>query len=308
MTSLSDQRQSIFAKAHMAGFRHYLRTGVFPQEALNVMEATQSDAAMKAAFNAFLAKTGPQEDSPGHITGKYIWRTRGDEKVRPSHAALEGQVFSWDNPPAIGHPGEDHNCRCMAEPHLEGIDPSKLKEFYTETLIHAPRDGEDTWGTLRMLEHYFRANGRPVTLEEIGQLNAVIRYTQYEVIDEHGQSITDRVVGDFSDRIRQMKPGPFADDFSREYDFESLIFAHGESTVAGDVSGTFSKIGSFLIFTIVIDYKFKDVFFDPVDAQQLFGFEFEPGIPYPVTGSWRTRIEAVVREDREKSKYRYKEK
>lgn len=50
---------------------------------------------------------------------KYIWRTVGDDRVRPTHAALEGEVIAWDKPPAIGHPGTDINCRCRPEAYLE---------------------------------------------------------------------------------------------------------------------------------------------------------------------------------------------
>lgn len=42
---------------------------------------------------------------------RYIWSTSLDERVRDSHAAKEGEIFSWDDPPAdTGHPGEDINC------------------------------------------------------------------------------------------------------------------------------------------------------------------------------------------------------
>jgi SPP1 gp7 family putative phage head morphogenesis protein len=61
---------------------------------------------------------------------KYIWRTAGDERVRgepdglypdsdPSHYDREGKIFSWDNPPEGGHPGEAIQCRCTAEPVFE---------------------------------------------------------------------------------------------------------------------------------------------------------------------------------------------
>jgi SPP1 gp7 family putative phage head morphogenesis protein len=56
----------------------------------------------------------------------YVWRTKRDGKVRSDHAALDGQVFSWLNPPIVNqskgyrrHPGEDHNCRCDALPVVE---------------------------------------------------------------------------------------------------------------------------------------------------------------------------------------------
>lgn len=48
----------------------------------------------------------------------YTWSTAGDDKVRPSHAANEGATFSWDNPPATGHPGAAPNCRCFPYPAL----------------------------------------------------------------------------------------------------------------------------------------------------------------------------------------------
>ena len=47
----------------------------------------------------------------------YIWRTAGDERVRPDHANLDGSVQRWDDPPEIGHPGEPIQCRCRAEPY-----------------------------------------------------------------------------------------------------------------------------------------------------------------------------------------------
>lgn len=51
---------------------------------------------------------------------RYIWRSRDDAKVRDSHADYDDQVFRWDEPPAGGHPGHAHNCRCYAEPIAPG--------------------------------------------------------------------------------------------------------------------------------------------------------------------------------------------
>ncbi|MBX9726836.1 MAG: minor capsid protein [Rickettsiales bacterium] len=44
----------------------------------------------------------------------YIWQTQMDDRVRPSHADNEGQIFEWDNPPPTGHPGSAPRCRCSA--------------------------------------------------------------------------------------------------------------------------------------------------------------------------------------------------
>jgi SPP1 gp7 family putative phage head morphogenesis protein len=56
---------------------------------------------------------------------RYVWVTGHDGRVRPDHAALNKQIFDWDNPPitnrATGernNPGEDYGCRCRARPIL----------------------------------------------------------------------------------------------------------------------------------------------------------------------------------------------
>lgn len=51
----------------------------------------------------------------------YEWSGTLDRRERASHRALEGKIFSWDNPPETDrgrrcHPGEDYRCRCCALP------------------------------------------------------------------------------------------------------------------------------------------------------------------------------------------------
>ena len=55
---------------------------------------------------------------------EYVWSTSGDERVRPTHVANDGETFAWDAPPPeTGHPGEDILCRCTALPVLDGVRP-----------------------------------------------------------------------------------------------------------------------------------------------------------------------------------------
>ena len=53
-------------------------------------------------------------------SGGYIWRTADDGRVRPSHAAMDGQFVKWSEPPTLdgltGHAGALPNCRCYPEP------------------------------------------------------------------------------------------------------------------------------------------------------------------------------------------------
>ena len=64
---------------------------------------------------------------------RYRWSTSRDERVRGTpggkwpkglHYALDGRIFSFDDPPIVnlggerGNPGEDYQCRCVAIPIL----------------------------------------------------------------------------------------------------------------------------------------------------------------------------------------------
>jgi SPP1 gp7 family putative phage head morphogenesis protein len=51
----------------------------------------------------------------------FVWRTAGDERVRPEHEDLNGETFDYDDPPDEGLPGEPVCCRCYAEPVFAGI-------------------------------------------------------------------------------------------------------------------------------------------------------------------------------------------
>ena len=54
------------------------------------------------------------------LTG-YIWRTMNDDRVRDEHAMLEGEAFTWDDPPEDGPPGDACLCRCFGEPDFSPI-------------------------------------------------------------------------------------------------------------------------------------------------------------------------------------------
>lgn len=59
----------------------------------------------------------------------YKWATAQDERVRHSHAALDGRVFSWAVGTPIGyHPGEDYQCRCVALPVFEDLPEEETED------------------------------------------------------------------------------------------------------------------------------------------------------------------------------------
>jgi SPP1 gp7 family putative phage head morphogenesis protein len=80
------------------------------------------------------AQMGEQSQRSAGVT-HYRWSTSNDGSVRDDHDALEGQTFSWEEPPITNatevakgkperrcHPGEDYQCRCVPIPVLEEFD------------------------------------------------------------------------------------------------------------------------------------------------------------------------------------------
>lgn len=74
----------------------------------------------------------------------FVWRTAGDERVRPEHEELEGQTFAYDDPPSEGLPGEPILCRCSAEPVFDGVlDDEDGSSDDTDEADDDPQDQSD---------------------------------------------------------------------------------------------------------------------------------------------------------------------
>lgn len=66
--------------------------------------------------NAAVARAGHEDAGFTH----FAWSTAMDERVRPEHEILEGQVFSYAEGSPEGLPGDPVNCRCVALPVDDG--------------------------------------------------------------------------------------------------------------------------------------------------------------------------------------------
>ena len=65
---------------------------------------TVSGPAYRKAFDLYM-RTGTPIGltlKATHPTSHYIWRTRGDGRVRPEHQANDGKIFAWGDPPPTG--------------------------------------------------------------------------------------------------------------------------------------------------------------------------------------------------------------
>ncbi|MDO9459579.1 MAG: phage minor head protein [Alphaproteobacteria bacterium] len=230
--------------------------------------------AYRQAFNLYLRKGVPIELSlkaaaQEHPTTHYIWRTRGDNKVRASHAANNGKVFAWDNPPLVGHPGEDYNCRCTAEPYVHGES-----EFAYQALTSEVNDSSPKWKKQDFVAHAFKGGG-DVTLSGIGHLQDIINHYAYH-LGEAG--IFEAVNRQVIDAARAVGNGYFPHPFSNSYDFTAVSYPHGGSTVFGIFKGYVSEKNGLMKIDGTVEYFFDDAYTDPVRIRDrlLFGTS-DPG-------------------------------
>lgn len=227
----------------------------------------------------------------------YIWRTQDDGKVRDSHAANDDQIFLWNNRPATGHPGEDFNCRCWAEPIGDSFYANQL-------LITKINDNPNKWGNRDFIEHYRTENNGDVTLSETGYLSDVIEHYSNNL------GIYDRVNNQIIDEARVVREDSFIYSFGRPYEFGEVLLAIGGAMVNGIFVGDARVEDKFLVINGIITYEFKDKFSDPFqlieitdgipginrqEAEEIVGdFVDFAGYSYNITDTWQTKFNATV--------------
>ncbi len=241
----------------------------------------------REAFQAYLRKGTPIEWSikKERPTTHYIWRTRGDDKVRPSHASNSGRFFAWDDPPETGHPGQDYGCRCAAEPFM----PSTNEHIDIEVADVA--DSGNAWSSQDFVDHYYNGGGRGVTIRETGHLSSIVaQYMNASVIKNLQDNIAQKARGNPN--------GTFSDDFYNTYDMTGIVFSIGDTTIGGRFTGT--CVSEFGILTVSGQFEFylNDEFADPIDLGiELFGD------PYPITDQWSGSFGGQVYADPDRSRF-----
>lgn len=123
------------------------RAGSLVNQIMQIGDVTRARANLIARTEVARTQTEIMKTRAQHAgSTHYIWRTAGDEDVRPSlflpsrtfnrmntkargsHRLLEGTVHSWSDPPISGprgeraHPGCIYNCRCIPEPIFRDDD------------------------------------------------------------------------------------------------------------------------------------------------------------------------------------------
>lgn len=250
----------------------------------------------------------------------YVWRTRGDKKVRSSHRENDGKVFTRDNPPHTGHPGQGYNCRCIAEPYVRGI-----MQHVSQTIISDLSENPKKWGNQEFWDHFQLGKGRTVTLAETGHLRGVIDYYFYDmgVMEKVNQQIIQQAIEKKTSAYLEYK-------FENSYKFGGIkklwndgkqyMYCFGGSIIKGIFRGNVTYyINDIIAIDGIIEYEYFDIFTDPGSAREsvnlvkkylkldisdskevnptwraITDLEFLDCIAYNIVDRWTTRFKAEI--------------
>lgn len=125
ITSIPREAAERVRKLTLEGITQGTRPREIAKEIMRSGEVAESRATLIARTEVSRTATELTRARAEHVgSTHFIWRTAGDSDVRPTHRALNGKVFRWDDPPECdpGHhalPGAIWNCRCYPEPLLD---------------------------------------------------------------------------------------------------------------------------------------------------------------------------------------------
>ena len=253
--------------------------------------------AYKRAFETYLRNGTPVALSlkQARPTTHYIWRTRGDGKVRPSHAANDGKIFAWDDPPPTGHPGEDYGCRCTAEPFVPALNE------HVDITFSGVSDAGAPWSTWDFVQHYLFGEGRDVRVRDTGHLRAIVAEYQSIVVADHR-----RLPSQIASAARQNMGGAFSYDFEAPYRMTGVVFSIGSTVIGGVARGTSFLKHGILTMSGTFAFYLEDAFRDAADLFNVFpGQNLDvPGArPYRIYDTWRGRFRGKVYADASLSRF-----
>ena len=251
----------------------------------------------KRAFEIYLRTGTPVALSlkQARPTTHYIWRTRGDGKVRPSHAANDGKIFAWDDPPPTGHPGEDYGCRCTAEPFVPALNE------HVDITFSGVSDAGAPWSTWDFVQHYLFGEGRDVRVRDTGHLRAIVAEYQSIVVADHR-----RLPSQIASAARRNIGGSFSDEFHKPYPMTSVVFSIGSTVIGGVARGRSSMKHGILTMSGTFAFYLEDAFRDAADLFNVFpgqNLDVPRARPYRIHDTWRGRFDGKVYADASLSRF-----
>lgn len=181
----------------------------------------------------------------------------------------------------------------------EQEEPESLTREELQAAIPSPGT---YWKDISFVVHFYMAVGEPVTLQQIGHLEAIKRHAENEIYPRFKDQIGNNI------RLKNIGSGPYSDDFERSYNFGDVSFMHGGATLKGRFEGHIKWEGSVQVFSGKANFEYSDIFSDPLSLiEKITGDSNDPdvpyllrhfanltGTPYAITGKWDAELYGIV--------------
>lgn len=137
ITKMEQDLKDNIAGTVQRGFRGGARHEKIAEDVMGAVDVSKSRARLIARDQVSkLNGQLTQNRQTGLGISEYIWRGAADARERPTHIANNDKKFKWSEAPDnTGHPGNDIQCRCYAEPvmdelidELAGVQPEAPKK------------------------------------------------------------------------------------------------------------------------------------------------------------------------------------
>ena len=166
----------------------------------------------------------------------YRWITKRDGRVRPDHAALDGEIFSWTDPPIVNvatgkraHPQQDWNC--FLPDTLIDFGADKLirsyQRFYDGKIVRL-HFGSGEWISVTPNHPIFTARGW-VAAKEIKVDDKLLKRVPMEVLYVMAAEPNDRGVK--AQEIHSLLSASFSSERVRD----SEHYFHGDGSPSHDI-------------------------------------------------------------------------
>ncbi len=126
-----------------------------------------------------------------------------------------------------------------------------------EITLQGVSDGGGAWSSRDFVRHYYRGNGRGVTVRETGHLSAIV--------DEYMSQVEKRLEDQIATEARNMRTGNFIYPFGRPYNMTGVVFSIGDTVIGGEFSGNVEEQHGVLSLECSFDFYLRDESADPAD-------------------------------------------
>ena len=103
-----------------------------------------------------------------------------------------------------------------------------------QTVTSIVDEGLHRWEWYEFVWHFYVGGGKQIRLSDVGHLQTIINRARQRGVEQ----VFERLERQILHQARSIGSGQFNGDTSRKYDFSTVSYIHGDSTVSTNYTGS----------------------------------------------------------------------